>query len=109
MSTMLFERTIHTGCLIADRGNGYGRCEIHHVRVYKDGHDWHLLQTYDLDAIKVLDDHREYHTHRVTVTAPKWASDQDLADVAGFNARHHFGYSVTRYDDGTAAVSMWRD
>lgn len=105
------ERTIHTGCPIkvGTRDGNYGRCESHLVRVYRDGHDWHLLQTYDLDAIKVLDDTKDVFQQRVTVSAPRWATDDDLAEVAGFDGRHFHGVSVTRYADGTASVSMWRD
>lgn len=109
MSIQTLGRTIHTGCPVTDSGNGYGRCQTHHVRVYRDGHDWHLLQTNTFHTIKVLDTVKDSFSQVVTVTAPTWATEADMADVAGFNARHHFGYSVTRYDDGTASVSMWRD
>lgn len=58
----------------------------------------------------VLDDSRRHDlpTGRVTVTAPEGFTDKDLAHVAGFTKYHH-GVDVTRYDDGTALVSLWND
>ena len=63
-----------------------------------------------MDTPQVLDDSQRNHlpTGRVTVTAPAGYTDKDLAHVAGFTKRHH-GVDVTRYDDGTALVSLWND
>lgn len=59
---------------------------------------------------RVLDDSQRNRmpTGRVTVTAPEGYTDRDLAQVAGFG-KHHHGVDVTRYDDGTALVSLWND
>lgn len=47
-------------------------------------------------------------TGYVTVTAPAGYCDRDLADAAGYCGRH-FGFTVTRYEDGTATVALWND
>jgi hypothetical protein len=44
----------------------------------------------------------------VTVAAPADATDHELANHAGLCSRH-FGYNVTRHDDGTATVCLWND
>ena len=44
----------------------------------------------------------------VTVRGMNHATDTELATAAGFGARHH-GYSVTRYEDGAAIVTLWND
>lgn len=58
----------------------------------------------------VLDESRkgDLPTGRVTVTAPEGVTDAELAEVAGFAPRH-YGFDVTRYDDGTAVVHLWND
>ena len=64
----------------------------------------------EAEVPRVLDDSQRNNlpTGRVTVTAPEGFTDRDLAHVAGFNSSHH-GVDVTRYDDGTALVSLWND
>lgn len=36
------------------------------------------------------------------------ATDKDLAKAAGYGSQH-FGYSVTRHDNGRATVSLYND
>lgn len=64
----------------------------------------------DVIGAVVLDESKAHDlpTGRVTVTAPEGATDAELAEVAGFSARH-YGWNVTRYDDGTAVVHLWND
>ena len=66
--------------------------------------------TADVIGAVVLDETRAGNlpTGRVTVTAPKGVTDAELAEVAGFSPRH-YGWNVTRYDDGTAVVCLWND
>lgn len=66
--------------------------------------------TADLTEVRVLDESRRGNlpTGRVTVTAPDGVTDAELAEVAGFAPRH-FGWDVSRYDDGTAVVHLWND
>jgi hypothetical protein len=107
MSTITRERTVHTGCPVEDRGNGYGYCSTHLVKVYRDGHDWHLFQTFTGDTIAVLSQQWGGTVRHVTVTAPESADDTLLAEVAGYHSRHHAAFSVSRHVDGTATVSLW--
>ena len=64
----------------------------------------------DVIGARVLDESRKgsLPTGRVTVTAPVGVTDAELAEVAGFAPRH-FGFDVSRYDDGTAVVHLWND
>ena len=66
--------------------------------------------TADVIGAVVLDETHKGNlpTGRVTVTAPEGVTDAELAEVAGYNPRH-FGWDVTRYDDGTAVVHLWND
>ncbi|WP_408895900.1 hypothetical protein ACJ5H2_13365 [Nocardioides sp. R1-1] len=61
-------------------------------------------------TITVLDASRARRmpTGHVTVTCPSGATDRQLADAAGFGGRH-FGFSVSRHDDGTASVALFND
>lgn len=60
--------------------------------------------------VRVLDASRRNHlpTGYVTVAAPEGAADTELADAAGYGTSH-YGYTVTRHDDGTATVALWND
>lgn len=64
----------------------------------------------DVIGAAVLDENRrgDLPTGRVTVTCPEGVTDAELAEVAGFCPRH-YGWDVTRYDDGTAVVHLWND
>lgn len=68
------------------------------------------VDTDEPTGVRVLDESRtrDLPTGRVTVTCPEGVTDAELADAAGFAPRH-FGWDVTRYDDGTALVSLWND
>ena len=44
----------------------------------------------------------------ITVTAPADVTDRDLANAAGYGSRH-FGFNVTRHDDGSATVVLHND
>lgn len=68
------------------------------------------MNTNTLELARVLDSSRQNRmpTGYVTVSAPADATDRELAEVAGYCSRH-FGYSVTRHDDGTATVALWND
>lgn len=48
------------------------------------------------------------HADRVTVTAPPEAPDRELAIAAGYGPRH-WGFNVTRHDDGSATVALHND
>ena len=43
----------------------------------------------------------------VTVRKPGESTDAELAKAAGYNPLRHFGFDVTRYDDGAAIVALW--
>ena len=75
-----------------------------------DTRDRKAMEAAEAEFPRVLDDSQRHQlpTGRVTVTAPEGFTDRDLAHVAGFNSTH-FGVDVTRYDDGTALVSLWND
>lgn len=47
-------------------------------------------------------------TGYVTVRTTEDATDLELATAAGFCSRH-WGYTVTRYEDGAAVVALWND
>lgn len=47
-------------------------------------------------------------TGHVLVGNAAGRDDRELADVAGY-CHNHFGYAVTRYEDGTATVHLYND
>lgn len=105
------QRTIHTGCTVRTVATdpNAGWCLDHETRVYRDGIDWH--RDPDQDGIPFVLDARNRdarYTGRVTVAGIDGTTDRELAEVAGFGPEH-FGFNVTRYDDGTALVSLWND
>lgn len=100
--------TVHNACQVRVANAGLlGWCEDHRVRVYRDGIDWHTDQDNELGVL-VLHVHRGRLSDRVTVTTAPAVTDLELAQLAGYGPRN-FGYDVTRYDDGTAVVSLWND
>lgn len=111
MSTLTTHRTIHTGCAVraVDTDPRTGWCLDHETRVYRDGHDWH--RDPEQDGLPFVLDARARsarYTGRVTLAGIDGHTDRELADVAGYGPEHH-GFDVTRYDDGTALVSLWND
>lgn len=68
------------------------------------------IDTADVIGARILDERQAHDlpTGRVTVTCPDGVTDAELAEVAGFCPRH-YGWNVTRYDDGTAVVHLWND
>lgn len=103
--------SFHNTCLIrpGDQPNGAGWSMDHAAPVYRDGIDWQT-DTDRIGQVFVLDGsgRNDRITGRVTVTCPAGASDADLAEAAGYGPEH-FGYSVTRYVDGTALVLLHND
>ena len=69
-----------------------------------------MQQLDEPQRVVVVDDSMRHRnpTGLVTVTAPADATDRELADAAGFCSRH-WGYTIDRYSDGTALVSLWND
>lgn len=111
MSTPTLARTFHNTCavrtVVTDPATGW--CLDHATPVYRDGIDWHTDQ--DRDGVVFVLDARNRsarYTGRVTVAGIAGATDRELAEAAGFGPEH-FGFDVTRYDDGTALVSLWND
>jgi len=45
----------------------------------------------------------------VTVRTDRPSTDAELAEAAGYSPSRHFGFNVTRYDDGAAIVTLWND
>lgn len=86
-------------------------CFDHQVPVYRDGIDWNT-DTDRLDIVVVLDATRERQmpVGKVTVAAADMAgfTDRELAEAAGYDTRH-FGFDVTRWNEGTALVRLYND
>ena len=109
--TTTMNRTIHNACAVrtAATDPATGWCLDHEVPTYKDGIDWHTDRA-RIGVVFVLDARNRdaRYTGRVTVAGIDGATDRELAEAAGYGPEH-FGFDVTRYDDGTAVVSLHND
>lgn len=59
----------------------------------------------------VIDARRAHQlpTGRVTVAGTEGHPDLEVATAAGYVPGRHYGYAVTRYDDGAAVVALHND
>lgn len=58
----------------------------------------------------ILDNTQQHSlpTGRVRLSEVDGFTDRELADLAGYSSSH-FGYSVSRDDEGNATVHLWND